>query len=191
MLSIGSLNMQGTLFFIPYVAWMVIDVWINHHLRVCRYEQKKICTKFGFSLVDFASDPLALRGFENPLGHGAERRPERRPEGPAGCPRDFQNPRRAEGIRRRFPNKKPEFCKYFFLARQNIQVTVFFHDLILELYETFRKDIALVINKTYWLKIRYFALHPRRKTRITYIFLSYGYYTLICLIIDLIGRMVG
>ena len=48
-----------------------------------------------------------------------ERRPERRPEGPAGCPRDFQNPRRAEGIRRRFPNKKPEFCKYFFYTIDN------------------------------------------------------------------------
>ena len=53
------------------------------------------------------------------------------------------------------------------------------------------KDIALVINKTYCLKTRYFALHPRKKTRSTYIFFSYGYYTLICKDFDLIGRMVG
>ena len=32
---------------------------------------KKIYTKFGFCLVDFAQIPLAHRGFENPLGHGA------------------------------------------------------------------------------------------------------------------------
>ena len=47
-----------------------------------------------------------------------------------------------------------------------------------------RKDIALVINKTYCLKIRYFALHPRKKTRITYIFFYF------CQLIDLLLQTV-
>ena len=43
------------------------------------------------------------------------RGPERRPEGPPDCPRDFQNPRRAEGIvGEDYRTKNPNLMHIFF-----------------------------------------------------------------------------